>query len=134
MSDFWALGALTISFVYLIVCKSVRSDQEVFTNTWAIHTDNEESAKRIARKHNFVYKGKIGGLEGYYFLEHKAVPKRRRRSTDYHTRRLSFDSNIQWIQQQRVLKRSKRGFIKDPLFKEQWYLENTGKYKLDEPC
>lgn len=127
MSVFRAL--VNLAFVYLMVYKIVTSEHvqpRSFTNTWAIRTDSEESAKQIARRHDFLYRGKIGGLKGYYLLEKKAVPKRRRRSTDHHTRTLFADPAIHWSQQQRILKRVKRGF-KDPLFREQWYLENVGK-------
>lgn len=126
MSVFRAL--VNLAFVYLMVYKIVKSEhahERSFTNTWAIRTDSEETAKQIARRHNFVYRGQIGGLKGYYLLEQKSVPKRRRRSTDHHTRVLSDDPAIRWSQQQRILKRVKREF-KDPLFREQWYLKNTG--------
>lgn len=96
-----------------------------YTNTWAIQTDSEAMAKRIAKKYNFEYGGKIGALDGYFLLVKKKVPRRRPRSTMYQTRILDMDPAIRWSQQQKVLKRVKRRF-KDNMYKDQWYLENKG--------
>ena len=99
-----------------------------YTNTWAIQTENEESAKQIAKNFNFEYAGKIGALDGYFLLVKKSVPRRRRRSTMHESRILNMDPSVKWSQQQKVLKRVKRRF-KDKMYKDQWYLENNGRFK-----
>lgn len=98
-----------------------------YTNTWAIETDSEESAKRIAKKYAFDYAGKVGALDGYFLLVKKSVPRRRRRSALYEARILDTDPSVKWSQQQKVLKRVKRRF-KDLMYKDQWYLENNCKF------
>lgn len=97
-----------------------------YTNTWAIETDSEANAKRIAQKYNFEYAGKIGTLDNYFLLEKKSFPRRRKRSGLKERITLDIEPTIQWSQQQKVLKRVKRRF-RDNMYKDQWYLENNGK-------
>ena len=114
--------------LFLVYVSTLKGAVSKYTNTWAIQTDSEESARRIAKKYNFDYAGKIGALDGYFLLVKKSVPRRRKRSTLYETRILAMDPSVKWSQQQKVLKRVKRRF-KDNLYKEQWHLENNGRFK-----
>ena len=118
-------GLKTIVFclVYVSTHKDAVCD---YTNTWAIQTDSEESARLIAKKYHFNYAGKVGELEGFYLLVKKSMSRRRRRSAVYETQVLDRDPSVIWSQQQKVLKRVKRRF-KDNLYKDQWYLENNGR-------
>lgn len=119
-----ALKTIVFCLVYILTHKGAVCE---YTNTWAIQTDSEESARRIAKKYNFNYRGKIGELDGYYLLAKNSVPRRRRRSALYETRILDTDPSVIWSQQQKVLKRVKRRF-RDEMYKDQWYLENNGRF------
>ncbi len=112
----------------------VRPEEQepVFTNRWAVHTEHGvEKAEELALKHGFKFHGQIGGLKDYYLFEHSAVQTRSRRSLEHHNR-LSSEPIVRWVEQQKVLKRTKREFrdFTDPLFKDQWYLKNRGEYQI----
>lgn len=124
MSDFKIFYQISfVLFVYVSTRKGAQCD---YTNTWVIETDNEENAKRIAKKYDFEYGGKIGSLDGFYLLMRNSVPRRRRRSVLQATRILRMDPSVKWSAQQKILTRVKRDFH-DPLYKDQWYLKNNGK-------
>lgn len=99
----------------------------LYTNTWVVYTEQgKEYVDRIARERGFINHGQQGGLEGYYLLEHKRVSKRTRRSLDHHTEGFLSEPHIKYAEQQKILSRQKRGYFSDPMFKDQWYLQNTG--------
>lgn len=108
----------------------VKSDGEhLYSNTWAVHVDGGEAkAKDIAEKHGFNFVIPIGSLKDHYLFEHSAVETRRRRRSVEHHKLLENEPSVQWLAQQKILKRSKRGFhdFSDPLFGDQWYLKNKG--------
>ena len=108
----------------------VNSDSEhLYSNTWAVHVEGGEAkAKDIAGKHGFNFVVPIGSLKDHYLFEHSAVEARRRRRSVEHHNLLENEPSVQWLEQQKILKRSKRGFqdFSDPLFGEQWYLKNKG--------
>ena len=123
-------NAITICLVYVSTLKGALCE---YTNTWAIQTDSEENARKIAKKYNFSYGGKIGTLDGFFLLVKKSVPRRRRRSAVFDARILDMDPLVKWSEQQEVLKRVKRRF-KDELYKDQWHLENNGKFENLQKC
>ena len=112
---------------------NLENSEHLFSNTWAVHLEGgERMARDIAEKHGFIFIRQIGGLEDHYLLEHSKVENRRsRRSLEHHSL-LESEPNVHWVEQQKILKRTKRGFqdFTDPLFTEQWYLKNRGKILL----
>lgn len=108
----------------------VDNTEHLYSNTWAVHIEGgERKAREIADKHGFVFVRQIGSLEDHYLLEHKDVEKRRHRRSVEHHSLLEGETFVRWVEQQKILRRTKRGFqdFSDPLFKDQWYLKNTGK-------
>jgi len=98
-----------------------------YTNTWAVHIEGgAQHAKSVAERHNFVFEGQVGSLDDIYHLRHHEVSKRSKRSADIHHQLLESHPSVKWLEQQKILKRRKRGFFSDPLWENQWYLKNEG--------
>lgn len=135
----------------VIATANEESDGDVhFTNSWAVHIDNDDIAEvsNIAHKHGFVNQGQIGTLPGYYHFVKHSVRERSRRSLDERVENLLSEPRVKWVEQQRILERSKRDVIpgedelvqrsierlrkdnaitiRDPFYKDQWYLQNIG--------
>ncbi|KAJ8304953.1 hypothetical protein KUTeg_018536 [Tegillarca granosa] len=79
----------------------------------------------------------IHPFEDHYLLKHSSVPSRSKRSADHHTKRLTTDERVEWVEQQIAKPRSKRGFLgdkrdidlayrsvsfNDPYWDKEWYL------------
>ncbi|KAL9969268.1 hypothetical protein ACROYT_G021464 [Oculina patagonica] len=136
---------------FRLVTTNEESDDEIhFTNSWAVHIDNGDldAVNNIAQKHGFINQGQIGSLPGYYHFVKHSVRERSRRSLDDHSETLLSEPRVKWVEQQRILERSKRDIIpgedelvqrsvarlrrdtavtiRDPFFKDQWYLQNIG--------
>ena len=102
----------------------------VYSNTWAVHLEGgHRFAREIIERHGFHFHGQVGSLIDIYHIEHKEVSKRSKRCAEHH-KELSNHPNVRWIKQQKILKRKKRGYFSDPLFEDQWYLKNEGKYYI----
>ena len=100
-------------------------NKHVYTNKWVVHiTDGEDAARALAKEHNFIFHGQLGSLQDYYHLEHGSVSKRSRRSADVHHSLLSNHPAVKWSEQQKVKKRTRRGYFSDPLYNQQWYIKN----------
>eukprot|EP00794_Sanderia_malayensis_P018669 gene18669-20554_t len=100
--------------------------EPLYTNQWVVHIkDGVKKAEEVAHKHGFKFHGQISSLEDFYLFEHSNIHKRSRRSLEHHEL-LNSDPIVHWAEQQKILKRVKRGFedFTDPLFKDQWYLKN----------
>jgi len=111
-----------------------------YTNGWAVQLKGEgshERAKRLAKKYGFENVRKIGTLDGFYYLEHPHHPERSKRSSESKTELLRLDDEVHWVEQQHEYKRDKRGVhhqrvvtrgiqprFADPLWEEQWYLDD----------
>jgi len=122
------------------VTSSEPKPTKFFTNGWAVKiagTDHNERVKRIADKYGFDKISKIGTLEGYYHLEHPRHPPRSKRSIESQTSVLRLDNEVIWAEQQHEYVRHKRGVhhqriqtrgiqpqFADPLWEEQWYLDD----------
>ena len=103
------------------------SDNVVFTNTWAVEVfGGPEIARDVAEKNGFHYHGQLGSIEDHYIFEHKEVSTRSKRSADNHHSKLLGHSQVRYAKQQEVLSRKKREIPNDPLYRIQWYLQNTG--------
>ena len=101
--------------------------QQHYTNTWAVEVSGgPRVARDVAESKGFHFHGPLGTLTDYYIFEHKDVNKRSRRSADDHHSNLLNHESVVNAEQQKILSRKKRGYIKDPLFPLQWYLVNSG--------
>lgn len=108
---------------------NIESSEHLYSNTWAVHLEGgERKAREIAEKNGFNFVRKFSSFEDYYLFEHKDVENRRNRRSIEHHSRLEREPTVRWAEQQKILKRTKRGFqdFTDPLFAEQWYLKNRG--------
>lgn len=106
----------------------ITTDGPVFTNTWVVELHNghdERTAQEIADENQFTFIGPVGSLPNHYIFECKGINKRSRRSADDRHKNLLSHKKVLHAEQQKLLSRRKRGFS-DPLFKDQWYLKNTG--------
>ncbi|XP_038074037.1 neuroendocrine convertase 1-like [Patiria miniata] len=110
-----------------------------FTNEFAVQIEGgEEVARAVALEHGYQLKMQIGSLQDHYLLHHDETPARSKRATDeQHTKNLADDQRVLWFQQQEAKHRNKRGVIQrvtverstnfnDPLYNEEWYLNEEG--------
>lgn len=118
--------------------KRKEKQQVSFSNTWAMEVmGGEDAARLLSNTLGFKYLGPMGSLKNYYMVrQYKPTStKRTRRSVDLKTKSLNYlfiDKNfkISLVEPQKVLSRKKRDYKEDPMFKQQWYLNNTGIYIL----
>ena len=102
------------------------SHERLYSNSWVIETKMDSKyVDKLAEQHGLVNRGRLGTLHGCFLLEHKRHTGRVRRSLKSHTRKLLLDPHVKFAKQQKILKRSKRSFS-DPLYGDQWHLNNTG--------
>ncbi|XP_005871585.1 PREDICTED: neuroendocrine convertase 1 [Myotis brandtii] len=112
---------------------SVKAKRQ-FVNEWAAEIPGgPEAASAIAEELGYDLLGQIGSLENHYLFRHKNHPRRSRRSALHITKRLSDDDRVIWAEQQYGKERSKRSVLRDsavnlfndPMWKQQWYLQDT---------
>lgn len=137
----WFNLLVILSLIGTFVCvTSNEKPNKFFTNGWAVKIageNHDERVKRIAEKYGFDKISKIGSLDGYYHLEHPHHPTRSKRSIETQTSALRLDDEIIWAEQQHEYVREKRGVhhqrittrgiqprFADPLWDEQWYLDD----------
>ena len=103
--------------------------RDVYGNTWVVYVEREKRfVDDLAERHDFINRGEIEGFSGHYLLEHKTLAKRRfRRGVTDHTDKLLREPHVKFALQQKILRRTKRGYFLDPYYKYQWYLNNSGK-------
>ncbi|XP_074605697.1 proprotein convertase subtilisin/kexin type 4-like [Brevipalpus obovatus] len=125
-------------FIYIINC--VQCDEQHYTNTFAVQIksqyDHDNYVNQLANDYGFINLGKIGDLDGHYLFEHQKIHKRSTEHAYSHHNNLKNDHRVSWTEQQTVKKRKKRSLqsvdlLKDPLFKEQWYLNRGAKSGFD---
>lgn len=113
---------------------------EFYTNTWVIHLPGgTKKVEELVQGNNLTFLGAVGSLDDLYMIRHNAdtdfydnidrVTRRTRRNTDFVEKTLG-SHDVQFFQQQKILHREKRGYFKDPLYSQQWYLENQGMYNI----
>ena len=127
------------------------NDPQLFTNVWAVKltSDDASLADVIATSHGFTNKGRIADLSGYFKFVHERTQARHKRTADDKTSRLREHPSVQWVEQQRILPRTKRGLapLKQSYFSrqkreeiakglyndlewpKQWYLLNYGQHE-----
>ena len=112
---------------------NVEDSEHLYSNTWAVHLEGgERKAREVAEKHGFRFIRSFGSIEDHYLFEHKDLKNRRNRRSVEHHSLLQSEPSVRWLEQQKILKRTKRDFqdFTDPLFAEQWYLKNRGKKRV----
>lgn len=124
------LACIVLNCVALKTQGSRRSRKDVYGNTWVVFVEREKRfVDDLAKRNGFINRGEIEGFSGHYLLEHKILPKRRlRRDATDHTDKLLREPHVKFALQQKILRRTKRGYFVDPYYKDQWYLNNSGKY------
>lgn len=130
---FVATGGLILACIVLN-CVALKTQgsrrKDVYGNTWVVFVEREKRfVDDLAKRNGFINRGEIEGFSGHYLLEHKILPKRRlRRDATDHTNKLLREPHVKFALQQKILRRTKRGYFVDPYYKDQWYLNNSGKY------
>nr|KAF6441783.1 proprotein convertase subtilisin/kexin type 1 [Rousettus aegyptiacus] len=129
----WTLQCTAFAlFCAWCALNSVKARQ--FVNEWAAEIPGgPEAALAIAEELGYDLLGQIGSLENHYLFKHKNHPRRSRRSALHITKRLSDDDRVIWAEQQYEKDRSKRSVLKDsalnlfndPMWNQQWYLQDT---------
>ena len=117
-----------LSFVLNAFAEGRRHHKDNFySNSWVVFSSRgSEYIDELAQRYGFINRGQVGSLDGFYILEHKTYSNRLRRSTESHTANFLLDPHIRHALQQKILRRSKREFT-DPLYVDQWYLNNSGR-------
>jgi subtilisin-like proprotein convertase family protein len=93
-----------------------------YTNTWAVKVAPGVDINAIAARLGLQVVRQIGSLEGYYLLAAPAISGR----ADNITAALRGESGILYAEQQVTLARTTREPTDDPLYANQWHLNNTG--------
>ncbi|CAH3133839.1 unnamed protein product [Porites lobata] len=120
------LACILLSCVALKPQRNSRRD--VYSNTWVVHVEREKRfVDDLAERKGFINRGEIEGFNGHFLFEHKTLATRRsRRHAAEHTDNLLREPHVKFARQQKILRRSKRGYFLDPYYKDQWYLNNSG--------
>lgn len=132
---FAAKGGLILACIVLncVALKPLhRQRRDVYGNTWVVYVEREKRfVDDLAERNGFINRGEIEGFSGHYLLEHKTLAKRRfRRDATEHTDNLLREPHVKFAKQQKILRRTKRGYFLDPYYKDQWYLNNSGKQTI----
>ena len=90
------------------------------TDTWAIRLVEGVDPKDFGRRHGLEYTGPVGSLKGYYLFR---IPEDKARILRGKT--VLAVPEMLWLEQQQKRMRFKR-LPEDPLFEDQWHLQNTG--------
>jgi len=136
--------AIYLCYCHVSLCQSdgyaiYHHNSNEHNDGWAIKLEGSntlERAKRLAEKYGFLTAESIGDLDGYYHLEHPQR-KRLKRGSENAPGTLVNDDEVIWAERQHTLKRAKRGVhhqkvvtrgiqprFADPLWDEQWYLDD----------
>ncbi|XP_066931193.1 furin-like [Clytia hemisphaerica] len=135
---------IDLTFLFMILystAKSVNGSEEsqIYTDFLALKVQGgHENARQIAQDSGLYYHGQVGSLDDWYIF--KQVPptegqhRRVRRSIlNEIVGKLSSFKNVDFVDSQILLKRSRRDLVfDDPLYSHQWNLH--GKYSSTDTC
>ena len=93
--------SLLVAFTFLLMVKTVTCEQ------WAVHVDNENVAKVLAESHDLVNLGEVLPNSKIYHFAKKSH-SRSKRSAEEVYEVLKSHSDVKWVEQQHVLRRTKR--------------------------
>ncbi|KAM9734341.1 LOW QUALITY PROTEIN: proprotein convertase subtilisin/kexin type 5-like [Menidia menidia] len=81
----------------------------IYTNDWAVKVlGDQRSVDRIAEKHGFTNMGQIGHLKNYYSFRHLGTASRSTVCNKEATAAIAKEPEVEWLQQQVLLRREKR--------------------------
>ncbi|XP_040846144.1 proprotein convertase subtilisin/kexin type 4 [Ochotona curzoniae] len=106
----------------------------VYVSSWAVRvSQGPREAERLARKFGFVNLGQIFPDGQYFHLRHRGMVQQALTPHWGHHVRLKKEPNVQWFQQQTLLRRVKRSLAmpSDPWFRQQWYMNQEMKSDLN---
>ncbi|KAK1884381.1 Proprotein convertase subtilisin/kexin type 5 [Dissostichus eleginoides] len=110
----WMMGAL------LQVCHAT-----IYTNDWAIRIRGDrECVSRIAEKYGFTNMGQIGDLKSFYSFRHSETAMRSTVSNTQVSVSVATETEVEWLQQQVVLRREKRNSRANHVFSVNLKSEN----------
>lgn len=123
----------------------------VYTNIWVaeLYQDDENVASEIAKAFDFKHNGRVANMPGVFEFVHEGTSSRLKKRSLGRTKRLNDHPLVKWVEQQRVLERTKRDYLtheylreqelerkvreqryrrifNDPGWERQWYLLNWG--------
>lgn len=129
------LHSVALALLCYCCCSThVSRASKQYVNEWAAEIpEGPQVARAIAQDLGYDLLGQIGSLENHYLFRHNSHPRRSKRSAIHVTKRLSDDERVSWAEQQYEKQRSKRGvirdsaenFFNDPMWNQQWYLQDT---------
>nr|AAB06591.1 prohormone convertase 1 [Aplysia californica] len=144
-----ALLVLTVSCSdHIVRTISAQDDDGHYLNEWAVQIQGGEShAESVAAQHGYTLVRALKSIPDHYVLRRSDTPHRSRRSAHHHTRKLSEDERVAFVEQQQQKRRVKRGLVEDrelhdrelareiaagggelhdPELIHEWYLNPTG--------
>ncbi|KAK3097979.1 hypothetical protein FSP39_015028 [Pinctada imbricata] len=124
----YTIFLIQLSVLEPLFFQIVFAAEKQYCDIWAVRIDGDEDyARSLAKKHNFIYKGQI--MPGYYSFQHRKVAKRSIHPSSFKHRTLAQEPNVRWLEQQIVKKRVKRDihyhrefYFNDPKWPRAWYL------------
>ena len=128
---FVAKGGLLLACIVINCVCALKPRSRIldfYGNSWVVYVEREKRfVDDLAERNGFINRGEIAGFTGHHLLEHKTLGRRRFRRHVGHTDNLLREPHVKFAVQQKILRRTKRGYFLDPYYKDQWYLNNSGK-------
>lgn len=133
LSYLWVIALLISAFLALQVTGSQAAppaqkpdnppsndQQKITTNEWAVQLRPDTDPNAVANRFGFENLGQIGTLTNFYLFRQpltkaKGDPDRLRSAPE-----------VVWLEQQVARQQHKRVIPTDPLYADQWHLDNTG--------
>lgn len=120
-------GLFLACIVFVVFKVRGSKTRHVYGNTWVVHVEKEKRfVDDLAERNGFINRGEIEGFSGHHLFEHKTLKRRVRRDASGHTDKLLQEPHVKFALRQKILRRTKRGYFRDPYYKNQWYLNNSG--------
>lgn len=121
-------GIFFACIVFVVFKVRGSKERHVYGNTWVVHVAKEKRfVDDLAERNGFINRGEIEGFSGHHLFEHKTLKRRVHRDASGHTDKLLQEPHVKFALRQKILRRTKRGYFRDPYYKNQWYLNNSGK-------
>jgi len=99
-------------------------DNSTITDTWAIQVELGTDVDALAEQLGAENLGQVGSLTGYYLFRIPGTDNEATAMADI----FASSTDVLWFEQQVARQQSKRVLPTDPLFANQWHLQNTGQF------
>ncbi|XP_037238422.1 proprotein convertase subtilisin/kexin type 4 [Falco biarmicus] len=125
-----ALGLVLVVLVMMVVTAALPGPTKphIYLSSWAVRVAaGPRKARDLARRLGLLCLGQVMEGEPYYHFKHRGT---RQRALSRHwgwNMRLTKEPKVLWFEQQTVKRRTKRSISvvpTDPLFHQQWYMNN----------